>query len=191
MDRPRPQREKRERRLALEQSQEHSEPQQEEYELHRCSFHPEVETGLGCGKCGRYICPRCMIQTPVGARCRECVTVTTLPTFEVAPSYYIRAVVAGGIAAIVGGILWNVLLRFNVPFVPWISAIGVGYLVGEAISVATNRKRGRGLAIVAGTSMVIAILVSGFLPQVSSPIGFILWLFLVGIAFSMAISRVR
>ena len=172
--------------------QEYPEPEREhEYGLHRCSTHPDVETGLGCGRCGKYICPRCMIQTPVGARCDDCAKVVKHPTFDVTPSYYLRAAVAGGVVALVSGLVWGLLLSLHIPFLPWLSAIGVGYLVGEAISVASNRKRGQGLTFVAAGSMFIAVLASGSWPSLSSPLSAIFWLLLVGIAFYMAISRVR
>ena len=130
-----------------------------------------------------------MIQTPVGARCSECARVTKVPTYDVQPSYYLRAALAGGAVALVGGIVWGLLLSVHIPFLPWLSAIGVGYLVGEAISVAANRKRGTGLSVVAGLCMVLSILVSGYWPSLS--VSFIFWLLLVGVASYMAISRVR
>ena len=174
------------------QQQEYRDPlPEQEYEFQRCSYHPEVETGLACGKCGTYICPRCMVQTPVGARCPGCARVTKLPTFDVGPSYYLRAAIAGVVTAVTGGIVWGFLLRLGIPFLPWLVSIGVGYLVGEAISLAVNRKRGRGLAITAGLSIVLAILVSGFLPPISAPITIIFWLFIVSASFFMAVSRVR
>ena len=37
----------------------------------RCAEHPDVETGLRCGRCETPICPKCMIMTPVGARCES------------------------------------------------------------------------------------------------------------------------
>ena len=37
-----------------------------------CAFHPDVETSLRCAECDRYICPRDMVATPVGYKCREC-----------------------------------------------------------------------------------------------------------------------
>lgn len=174
-------------------------PKQDEYNLpeagqeylpQKCSFHPDVETALACGKCGRYICPRCMIQTPVGSRCPSCAQVTKLPTFNVQPTYYLRAALAGGLVAVSGGIVWGYLLKLGVPFLPWLLAIGMGYLVGEAISLSVNRKRGRGLAITAGLSIVLAIIVSGFLPSFSVSFS-IFWLIIVAGAFYTAVSRVR
>lgn len=39
----------------------------------RCYRHPEVSTGVHCTRCGRAICPECMIAAPVGHHCPTCV----------------------------------------------------------------------------------------------------------------------
>jgi membrane associated rhomboid family serine protease len=39
----------------------------------RCYRHPNVETAVHCTRCGRPICPDCMIPAPVGHQCPECV----------------------------------------------------------------------------------------------------------------------
>src|SRR5687767_7735837 len=39
----------------------------------RCYRHPDVETGVHCTRCGRPICPDCMIPAPVGHQCPSCV----------------------------------------------------------------------------------------------------------------------
>lgn len=38
-----------------------------------CYRHPDRRTGVGCQRCGRPICPACMIQASVGYHCPECV----------------------------------------------------------------------------------------------------------------------
>src|SRR3954469_16162273 len=38
-----------------------------------CAVHTTVETSLRCNKCGRYMCVRCAVRTPVGYRCKQCV----------------------------------------------------------------------------------------------------------------------
>lgn len=162
--------------------------EQAEYGLARCSFHPDIETRLACGKCGVYICPRCMIQTPVGARCRNCAMVRKLPTFDVAPVYYLRASTAGGVVGVVAGIFWGALLW--VPFLSWLLAIGTGYAVGESVSVASNRKRGTGLAVIAGLGVALAVL-SSLVVSSWSLVGNVFWLLGVLIAFYTAINRVR
>ena len=37
-----------------------------------CYRHSDRETGVRCARCGRPICPECMVSTPVGIRCPEC-----------------------------------------------------------------------------------------------------------------------
>ena len=38
-----------------------------------CYRHPAVPTGVHCTRCGRPICPECMIAAPVGHQCPNCV----------------------------------------------------------------------------------------------------------------------
>ena len=129
----------------------------------KCAAHPRVETNLRCGKCGKPICPRCMVQTPVGARCPECARLYKLPTYRVSTAYYLRAAGTALGMALVTGVIWGVINQF-IPFfyLNLLLGAGVGYAIGEVVSLAVNRKRGRGLAAVAGTGVVISYLVSIF-----------------------------
>ncbi|MCX4747684.1 rhomboid family intramembrane serine protease [Kitasatospora sp. NBC_01287] len=43
------------------------------YTLPRCYRHPDQETGVSCSRCGRPICPQCMVDASVGFHCPECV----------------------------------------------------------------------------------------------------------------------
>src|SRR3954469_1296626 len=74
-----------------------------------CARHPQVETGLRCGRCGTLICPRCLVQTPVGARCPDCANVRTNPMLEVTPVFAVRGLVASLAAGGVIGFLWGTL----------------------------------------------------------------------------------
>lgn len=38
-----------------------------------CYRHPDRPTALGCTRCGRPICPECMLSAPVGQQCVDCV----------------------------------------------------------------------------------------------------------------------
>jgi len=156
----------------------------------KCAYHPNVETNLRCGKCGKPICPKDLVQTPVGARCPDCAKLYKLPTYQVSAKHYIRAVGTGLGMAIVCGVVWAVLGRL-LPFfyLNLILAAGAGYAIGEVISLAVNRKRGKGLATIAGIAVVISYLVSIFLPW-----GLRFWLFdLLALALGIfvAVTRLR
>ena len=135
----------------------------------KCARHPDIETNLRCGKCGQPICPKCLVQTPVGARCPDCAAMKRLPVYRVPASYYARATGAGFAAGAALGAVW--------PFIPLggflllIIAAGIGYLIGEAISLSVNRKRGPGLQVIAALSMVISYLLRTVIE--ASPTGFL------------------
>ena len=131
-----------------------------------------------------------MVQTPVGARCPACARLYKLPTYRVTPAYYLRAVGTALGMAIVCGIVWGVAQVF-VPFylLNFLLAAGAGYAIGEVVSLSVNRKRGRGLAIIAGVAVAISYLVNILLPW-----GFhfnILDLLALALGIFMAVNRLR
>ncbi len=142
----------------------------------KCATHSEIETNLKCGKCGKPICPKCMVQTPVGARCPDCAKLYKLPTYRVSAKHYLRAVGTALGMAIVCGVVWGLIGSF-VPFflLNLLLAAGAGYAIGEVVSLSVNRKRGTGLATIAGIAVAISYLVSLFLPF--APWGFTFSLF--------------
>lgn len=128
----------------------------------KCTAHPNVETNLACGKCGTPICPKCLVHTPVGARCRECANLKRLPVFEISPQQYVKAVGLGLALAVAVGIAWG-WFRELIPFFGFFGIIvagGVGYLIGEAISRSINRKRGTVLQVIGGVCFAISYVVS-------------------------------
>ena len=126
----------------------------------KCAAHPEVETNLRCGKCGKLICPKCLVQTPVGARCPDCAKLHKLPTYRISTKYYLIAIGTGLGMAIVCGIAWGVIGWFTPVYLNLLWALGVGYAIGEVVSLSVNRKHGTGLAVVAGMALVISYLIS-------------------------------
>jgi len=128
-----------------------------EPETTRCATHPDVETSLRCGKCGKPICPRCMVQTPVGARCRECARLYKLPTYRMSSGYYLRAAGAALGAAIIIGVVWGIIESFlPFRFFTLIIGAGIGYAIGEVVSLSVNRKRGTLLAVIGSLAVVIS-----------------------------------
>jgi len=159
----------------------------------RCALHPETETNLRCGKCGQPICPKCLVQTPVGARCPQCAALKRLPVYDVPAVFYARAIAAGLIAASVLGAIW--------PFIPYggflwlVIAAGIGYAIGEVVSLSANRKRGLGLQAIAGASMVVSYTVRSLLetPNLGFVHSFVNVYVLIGLALGIviAVSRLR
>ncbi|MBI4294754.1 MAG: hypothetical protein HY669_01140 [Chloroflexi bacterium] len=164
----------------------------------KCATHPDVETNLRCGKCDKPICPRCMVNTPVGARCRECARLRRLPMYEISARHYARALASGLVVGVVVGILWG-FLWWIVPFLYLniIIAVGAGYAVGELVTLSVNRKRGVGLQFIAGLGVVVSYVVANFdlihgvfILSLTSLLN--LWgLIALAAAMLMAISRLR
>ena len=173
----------------------------------RCAADPSVETYLRCGRCEKPICPRCLIQTPVGARCRDCAQLRKLPMFDVRPLDYLRAI-AGGVAAAVVGELAFMLVQNALPLfsrgifgIALLAAIGYG--VGTAVAYSTRRKQGNGLGIVAAISVPLGmalaraafVILAGAPPLVAIGFGFAslfgsAWV-LLGIVLAMGIAYSR
>lgn len=118
----------------------------------QCATHSNVETYLSCSKCDKAICPKCLVHTPVGARCKQCANVRRSPVYEVGTLYYLKASGAGLGMALAGGVVWA-LLR-GIPFASIITSILVGVAIGEGISRVANRKRGVGLQVIAAVSVI-------------------------------------
>ena len=71
---------------------------------------------------------------------------------------------------------------------------GAGYAIGEVVSLSVNRKRGKGLATVAGIAVVISYLVSLLLPLLLGLLFgrfHILDLLALGLGIFIAASRLR
>ena len=172
-----------------------TEPQQagQEAGASYCNWHPDTETRLFCSQCGKSICTLCLVQVPVGIRCRECGRPERLPTYDVQPTYLLRALGAAVAIALVGGVLWGVVdaaLR-GLPFVSWLIAIGVGYGAAELIGLSVNRKRGAPLTWIAAGSVGVAGIIHLFLLGPLGSFSLLINLVIIGLAMFIAGSRMR
>jgi hypothetical protein len=140
-----------------------------EPEVMYCANHPDVETVLRCNRCGKPICTRCAIRTPVGYRCPQCVHQQQAIYFNATSLDYPIA----GVLMLVMSTITGVVVPFVVGmigFFGWIimifAAPAVAGLLAEAVRLAVGRRRGRHLGKVvtaaAAVGTIIALLVLWF-----------------------------
>jgi hypothetical protein len=124
-----------------------------------CANHPGVETVLRCNRCGKPICTRCAVPTPVGYRCRECVGQQRAVYFTGGPVDY---VVGGVISAVLGGIASTVatMLRagFFGLFFAFILGPAVGVGIAEVVRWAVRRRRTPYLWLAVAIGMIVGSL---------------------------------
>ena len=121
-----------------------------------CHWHADRETGLRCGNCGKPICVECMWQHPVGIRCKECAREARLPTYRVSKGYMARGIVAAVGLGLAGAVVLSVLSWLLFGFLLFLLMIGLGYALGEGVSWAVNRRRGRPYQYMAVGSVILA-----------------------------------
>ncbi len=124
----------------------------------QCATHPNTETELACGKCETPICPKCLHYTPVGVRCRECANLKRLPQYELGIAFGARGLGAALVVGAVAGAIWGVI-PFG--FIGLMVGAGAGYVIGESVSIATNRKVGVPVQVIASAGVVLAFVVRG------------------------------
>jgi hypothetical protein len=116
-----------------------------------CTYHPDVMTGLRCTRCGKPICPRCGVRTPVGLRCPECAGVRGLPTIRTGTDVLVKAALAGLAVAAVVTVLW-----YFGPEWRFYLSLALGFGVAEAMARVAGGKRGADLQITAIAIVTLA-----------------------------------
>ena len=160
--------------------------QQMESDVLVCTVHPTVETNLRCNKCGRPMCTKCAVRTPVGYRCKECVrgqqqifynAKTTDPFIQGALS-----VVLGGIGA---GLIGFIRLGFFGFLIAFWAGSAAGALIADVAHRLVGKRRSRyGWLFVAGGIVLGGLLVLPFTLSLTQ-------LLFVGMAAVGAIGRLR
>jgi hypothetical protein len=122
-----------------------------------CTYHPNVMTGLRCTRCGKPICPRCGVRTPVGLRCPDCAGVRGLPTIRTGVDVLARATLAGFAVAAVVTVLW-----YFGPQWKFYLSLALGFGVAEAMAWVARGKRGvdlqaAGIAVVTLAAVAVRV----------------------------------
>ena len=121
-----------------------------------CIDHPNRETVLRCNRCAAPVCTECVVRTPVGFRCKECIKAQQSGFYNARWYDWIVAATISFVlaipAAIVSGLLgWWFSLIVS-PF--------IGSLIGGAVHWAIGRRRGRNTWWIVAASMVAGTLVA-------------------------------
>ncbi len=128
-----------------------------------CVNHPQTETYLKCNKCGKPVCMKCVQRTPVGYRCNECLGLQRAGYYNATTFDYILASIIAVVLGAIGGFFIS-LIGF------WLVAIFVGPIAGGIISEAIRRviskRRGRYLALVATTALVVGAIIVLLAPAI-------------------------
>jgi len=130
-----------------------------------CENHPNVETSLRCNNCNKPVCPKCVVLTPTGYRCKECVR-GQLKVFETAAWYdYPVAFFTAALLSFLGSLLVS-FLGFLTLFVAPIA----GTIIGEVVRWLVRRRRSRllfqiaaGAAALGSLPLLLIIIFGGML----------------------------
>ncbi|MBN1966844.1 MAG: hypothetical protein JW910_19480 [Anaerolineae bacterium] len=120
-----------------------------------CTVHPDIETGLRCNRCGRPMCTRCAVKTPVGYRCRECVREHQDKFFNAQVMDYL---IAAGVSLVISFFAAALLARIGWFFIAFFISPAAGGLIGTVVWRLTGKRRGRYTAAVVGTCVVLGAL---------------------------------
>ena len=121
-----------------------------------CIDHPHRETVLRCNQCDAPVCTDCVVRTPVGLRCKECIKAQQAIFFNtVWYDYPLAALIALALsvpAAVITSLAgWWFALIIS-PF--------AGGLIGGAVHWAIGRRRGRWIWLVVAVCVVLGAFVA-------------------------------
>lgn len=146
-----------------------------------CTVHPQVETMLRCNRCGRPMCTKCAVRTPVGYRCKQCVRQQQDTFFNAQLLDYL---IAGAVSMVLSFVAAFIIARLGWFLIAFILAPAAGGFIGSVVWTMTRKRRGRHTATIVGAGIVL-----GALPLLLiNPLAVGIFLFL---ATSTAVARFR
>lgn len=133
-----------------------------------CTNHPNVETLLRCSRCNRPFCTRCLVRTPVGFKCKECLNIQQAGFYTATAADYVVAGIIGLFASMIGGgiavFISRIFLLLAIFYAP-----AAGGAISEAIGRVIHNRRGRYLWVVACAAFLVgSVMGAAFLPIASA-----------------------
>lgn len=122
-----------------------------------CSYHPDVMTGLRCNRCGKPICAKDAVRTPVGLRCPDCAGVRSLPTIRTSGDVLLKSIGGGLLVAVLVAALWRFLPDWG-----FYLSLAMGFGVVETMAALSRNKRGRDLQVAALLIVTVGFALSRF-----------------------------
>src|SRR5438045_1763306 len=113
-----------------------------------CANHPNEMTLVRCGRCDKPICVRCMVDSPVGKKCRTCARPHTHLEESTGGQVALGFLAGTAVAIPAGCLVQQVAQLFILPIV-------YGWLVAEATRRAGQRSRSRAMQAAAGAAALI------------------------------------
>jgi hypothetical protein len=114
----------------------------------RCSYHPDVETEMRCAECGKPICPKEMVLTPVGYKCPEDARPPRSQYILIKPKQLAAASAAGLFMAVLSGLI--------LAFIGW-GGLFIGLIWGSLTAEAVRRASGGHRGGTVGAVSVVSI----------------------------------
>lgn len=103
----------------------------------KCYYHPETTTRISCCECDKPLCTKCIIPTPIGYKCPDCLKEEQKEETETQNSTWFHTIFQSALAGILLGFLWNFIKPYGM-FLNW----GCAYLIGFAISKSITKYEG-------------------------------------------------
>jgi len=129
--------------------------------VHVCYRHPQVETGLRCNRCNKFICAKCAVRTPVGFRCPDCIREQEDKYYSGGNvDYVIAAVIAFPLSLIIAGLFTTILSGFGLfmLIIAFFVAPLLAGIIAEAVRWGVRKRRSRYLRHVVVGCFVLATL---------------------------------
>ena len=128
---------------------------EEEAQILYCTVHPTVETTLRCNRCGRPMCTKCAVKTPVGYRCKQCVREQQNTFFN---AQMIDYLIAAGVSLVISFFAAAILSRINFFLLAFFVSPVVGGMIGTAVWRLTKKRRGRYTSAIVGAAVIAGAL---------------------------------
>jgi hypothetical protein len=125
-----------------------------------CYRHPDVETRLRCSRCGKPICTKCAVRTPVGFRCPDCVREQQNKFYTGGGlDYIIAVIVALPLSLIAAAIFTFIIARIGIFswIISFFAAPAAGGIIAEAVRRVVGRRRSRHLATIVAACLVLGV----------------------------------